>query len=165
MLTISPDTIVTCAVATTTGVRCERSPGVDGMALTEARMVTKAMTAGFIAPELAASALLRAAARPNLQVTTQRRTLGGVRADCATVAAAAVQAPATATQPPTASAALKELRFTACVTANGILAGFDVTAEGARVGRMTLSRYVPRVASDAFELPRGATVADTGANG
>ena len=157
-LTIGPDTIVTCTDAATSPsatsvIRCERSPGVDGMALTEARMVTKATTTGFVAPDLAASVLLRAAARPDLRVTTRRRTLGGTQADCATVDAAAVQ-------PPAATVPLTALRFTACVTTAGVLAGFEGTTEGAGTGRMTLERYLPRVSQDAFDLPRGATVAD-----
>jgi hypothetical protein len=159
VLTISPDTIVTCAVTTTTGVLgCQRSPGMDGMALTEARMVTKATTAGFVAPGLVVSALLRAAARPSLRVTTRRRTIGGTRAECATVAAAAVR-------PPSASAPLGELRFTACVTEAGVLAGFEGTFEGASTGRMTLERYLPSVTADAFDLPSGATVAEVEAAG
>lgn len=173
-LILGPDTVVLCRtgasppaqprdVALTPG--CERTPGIDGITLPQARAVSPTLAAPhFVAPEVAAALVLRAAGRPGLHVATARQSVDGADTDCATVRTGAGSAgtPAGASAGGVAGgqSELPPLRFTACVTATGVLARFEGTTDSGMDGQTTLVRLALTTAPDAFNLPPGLAVQD-----
>lgn len=156
---------------------CEEAPGMDGITLPQARAVSPAIAAPhYVAPEAAVALMLRAAARPELSVTSSHQTFAGADADCTTVRAGAGTAPSDAPRTPavggsspagTASAGgtdgqLPPLRFTACVTASGVLARYEGSTDTGAVGQMTLVRLGLTADSSSFSPPAGAPVQDAG---
>jgi hypothetical protein len=99
---------------------------------------------GFVPPPMAIDLLTAAALDPDAVVTTHDTTIAGENATCVHITG--VQNAAAA-------------QFDVCVTTDGLLGSFSGLVSGVRVD-LSLDRYQPTVAPDAFDLPAGAQVVD-----
>jgi hypothetical protein len=116
------------------------SPGTDPAT----ELIGEIADRGLIAPEMVVGLLTAAGLDTDAVVTTRDTTVAGENATCVQVKG--VQ-----------HAAASD--FEVCVTTGGLLGSFTGLVDGTSVD-ITLDRYEPTAAPDAFDLPAGAKVTD-----
>jgi hypothetical protein len=143
MLSLTPQQLADCRTAasvTTCTLTPPPSPGSDPATALIAQIAGR----GLMATQMVIVLLTAAAVDTQAVVTTSDTTIAGENATCVKVTGVA-------------NAAASE--FEVCVTTDGLLGSFTGRVNGAEID-VSLDRYDPTVAPDAFDLPPGARIVD-----
>jgi hypothetical protein len=141
-LTLTPGEVADCRTGATTTCTLTPppSPGTDPAAA----LIGEVSDRGLVAPQLVITLLTAAEVSAQAVVTTRDTTIAGENATCVKIEG--VQNAAAST-------------FEVCVTTDGLLGSFTGQVNGTTVD-ISLERYEPTVAPDAFALPAGAKIVD-----
>jgi hypothetical protein len=138
-LAITPQYLADCRANTCT-LTPPPSPGTDPATALIAEIANR----GLIAPEMVVGLLTAVGLDAEAVVTTRDTTIAGENATCVKVAGAQ-------------RAAASD--FEVCVTSDGLLGSFTGVVGDTGVD-ITMVRYEPTAATDAFDIPKGAKVTD-----
>ena len=142
-LSLTPQYLADCrtgALFTTCTLTPPPSPGTDPATA----LITEIADRGLIAPEMVIGLLTAVGLDTSAVVTTRDTTVAGENATCVQVKGAQHAASSD---------------FEVCVTAEGLLGSFTGVVSDTSID-VTLDRYEPAAAADAFDLPSGARVTD-----
>ena len=138
-LAITPQYLADCRANACT-LTPPPSPGTDPATALIAEIADR----GLIAPEMVVGLLTSVGLDANAVVTTRDTTIAGENATCVKVSGAQ-------------RAAASD--FEVCVTSDGLLGSFTGVVGTTSVD-ITMDRYEPTAAADAFDIPKGAKVTD-----
>jgi hypothetical protein len=123
---------------------CTLTPPPSPAADAQTALLAALRDRGLVPPTLVVGLLTAASLSPNAVIKQHDTTIAGEHATCVEV---------TGVENAAAS------QFSACITATGVLGTFQGTVDGTAM-EVSLIRYAPSVAADAFDLPAGAKTVD-----
>lgn len=145
-LMLLPDRTVDCRAATAGAApTCTLSAPPSATTDPASGLLAAVGDRGLVPPTVVVRLLTAASLSSDAVVAQHDTTIAGEHATCVDVAGVE-NAPSS--------------KFTACITAAGVLGQFSGTFDGAAVDA-SLTRYADSVAEDAFDLPSAAKVVDT----
>jgi hypothetical protein len=139
----TPEATIDCRAdggVTTCTLTAPPSPAADA----QTALLAALRDRGLVPPTLVVGLLTAASLSPNAVIKQHDTTIAGEHATCVEVTGVE-NAPAS--------------QFSACITAAGVLGSFQGTVDGTPM-EVSLIRYAPSVAADAFDLPAGVRTVD-----